>query len=294
MKKNNLIVFATYWNEIDWIEASLEQIEKLNPKEIIICDGCFDPSKQNCSTDGTREIILAWVSKRENARMISALRVSKLEALFKILVGHKKSKWYFALSLSRIKSLYLTMVSNIYRSNQALTFQKMISISKCWKPGVWTTNIDADQFFSDSMFEDISSYVNVKSNFALLTGKENTFFSNFNTYCEDYEEREYNNMPHKIFQNTNFIPTRGTIVEGWNFKSFNLKNFFKSDFYINKFESKYIGRYNHYKFKFSNNRLLEGYSLGDRKSPNLKKYSFNPYLKKHSSIIKTHFGDQLK
>ncbi|MFC1797873.1 hypothetical protein ACFLY2_01640 [Patescibacteria group bacterium] len=75
MKKTNIIIFATYWNEIDWIESSLEQIEKINPIEVIICDGCFDDTKENKSTDGTREIIEKWVSERDNARMISAIRI---------------------------------------------------------------------------------------------------------------------------------------------------------------------------------------------------------------------------
>ena len=39
----NLVVFATYWNEIEWIRPSLAQIDRIDPMEIIICDGCFDP-----------------------------------------------------------------------------------------------------------------------------------------------------------------------------------------------------------------------------------------------------------
>lgn len=53
----NIVLFATYWNEIEWIRASLAQIDAINPTELIICDGCFDPLWPNYSTDGTREII---------------------------------------------------------------------------------------------------------------------------------------------------------------------------------------------------------------------------------------------
>ena len=77
----NLILFATYWNERQWIEASLAQIEAIDPMEVIICDGCFDDSKDNKSTDGTREIIKDWVSKRgPSAKMVSATRLKRAEA----------------------------------------------------------------------------------------------------------------------------------------------------------------------------------------------------------------------
>jgi hypothetical protein len=284
-KQNNIIVFATYWNEKDWIKSSLKQIDKLNPKEIIICDGCFDPKKVNKSTDGTREIIKKWVSRKDNAKMISAIRVSRLKAIYLILKGHNKSKWYYIFTPARAKALYLTLTNNIYRVNQALTFQKMISLSNKWKPEVWTTNFDCDQFYSDEMFKDIIKLINSKNDFGILTGKENTFFKNFNEYTETYEKREYNNMPHKIYKNTTIMPTRGTIIEDWNLETFNLKKFFKADFYINRVKIKKVGRYNHYKFKFNKKRFKEGYQLGNRKAPILKDYKFKKYLGKHPKII---------
>jgi hypothetical protein len=284
-KRNNLIVFATYWNEIDWVRTSLKQIEELNPKEIIICDGCFDDRKVNRSTDGTRDIIKNWIKKRDNATLISAIRVNKFKAIKMILKGHNKLKWYYAFTPARFKSLLLVLKSNSYRVNQALTFQTMISKSKEWKEGYWTTNIDCDQFFSDEMLKKIPQLVNVDNSYGLLTGKENTFFTSFDFHTRNYEKREYNNMPHKIYKGTNFIPTRGTIIESFSLKSLFLKDFFKRDYYINQVEKKNIGRYNHYKFKFSNGRLKKGYSLGDRKEPVLKDYKFIKYNLKHPKII---------
>jgi hypothetical protein len=286
MKKNNIIIFATYWNEIDWIKASLKQIEKLNPVEIIICDGCFDDTRNNMSTDGTREIIKEWVSKRGNATMISATRVSRFSGLIKILKAHDKIKWYYVFTPARFKSLYLTLVSNKYRINQALTFQRMISISKYWKPGVWTSNVDCDQFYSDEMIKKMILEVNnSKTKYGLLTGEENSFFSGFKEYTSEYEKRTYNNLPHMIYKNTNFMPTRATILESFEFINLN----FKKDFYINKVKYLNLGSYNHYKFKFDKTRFEEGYNLGDRKSPNLKSFKFNKYLKEHPTIIKSFF-----
>ena len=48
---NNIILMATYWNEAEFVKASLEQIDKIDPIEVIICDGCFDPKQPLNSTD---------------------------------------------------------------------------------------------------------------------------------------------------------------------------------------------------------------------------------------------------
>lgn len=284
MKKNNLIVFATYWNEKDWVEASLKQIEKLNPKEVIICDGCFDSKKKNRSSDGTFEIIKKWVLKDQSRHLISAVRVSRFKAFFMILKGHNKIPWYYMFSLARLRALYLTLIFNMYRVNQALTFQKMISLSKKWEVGVWTTNVDCDQFYLDSMIENFFKYINSDNDFGLLEGIENTFFENFEDFTNEYERRTYNNMPHKIYKGTNFMPTRATIIEDFDFR-LKFKKKFKADFYINKVNSVNVGFYNHYKFKFDRERFKLGYNLGDRKMPNIKNYFFKKYTFAHPKVI---------
>lgn len=291
---NNIIVFATYWNEIDWVKPSLKQIEKLNPKEVIICDGCFDPRTPNYSTDGTREIIEKWVAKRENARMISAVRVSKLKAFWMMLKGHKKSKFCQIFTPTRLKSLYLTLVDNIYRVNQALTFQYMIFLSREWKPGTWFMCYDCDQFYSDAMMEEIKELVNKKTDIELLIGNELTFFKDFKHCTTQYEKRKYNNMPHKIHPDTSIWPTRGIILENWSSKSFDIKRIFLNEFYINKVKSKNIGDYFHYKFKFSKERSKKGYELGDRKKPDIKQYKMKKYVGDHPDVIKRFFKKLLK
>ena len=61
---SRLLLLATYWNEKDWIDLSLEQIDRIDPDEVIICDGCFDSRRENRSTDGTREKIADFVRRR--------------------------------------------------------------------------------------------------------------------------------------------------------------------------------------------------------------------------------------
>ncbi len=117
MEKNNIILLATYWNEIDWIKPSLEQIDKINPLEIIICDGCFDPNQPNNSTDGTREIIKRFVAERDNAQMVSTLRLSKINTIISLLKGNSKSKSYNILKPSRWLTTLRSARKNVYRLN---------------------------------------------------------------------------------------------------------------------------------------------------------------------------------
>ena len=132
-EKTNIILLATYWDEIDWIKPSLEQIDKINPIEVIICDGCFDPKIKNPhSTDGTREIIAEWVAKHDNARLISPIRTNKTRAFLRLFSLHNKLSFKNYLFPSRLFSAIGGLRKSNYRINQALTFNMMISLSKHW------------------------------------------------------------------------------------------------------------------------------------------------------------------
>lgn len=277
MKYNNLIIFATYWNESDWIDASLKQIDALNPKEIVICDWCFDPKIPNHSTDWTREKIEKWISKRDNAKLISAIRVPN-----KLVWFLRLFKWYKFNNLIRLYSAFLAMIENIYRINQAITFNYMREISDKWKNWDWFMNFDADQFYSDETIKNIIKICNSKNNYWLMTAKEKTFFLNFLEYTQDYEKRTFNNMPHKIYSNTFVKPTRDNHRE----------YFFSRKYYINDSNVKSIDvwTYNHYKFRIKDKkRVSKWYTLWDRKSPILSNYSFKKYDWVHPSIIKNLF-----
>ena len=274
---NNIILFASYWNEIDWIEASLAQIDCIDPIEIIICDGCFDDRYPLHSTDGTREIIEKWVNGKENARLISPKRFSKLRGTWEIFKGHDKSAKLSSIKFSRLFTTLLTIKLVPYRINQGLTFNTMISLSKYWEPGRWFMTYDCDQFYSDSMIEKFS-IVNQETDLGLLQGKEKTFFTDFISYTRDYEKRTYNNMPHRIYSNTTFVPTRNPIVE----------RIFLRKYYFDIFKTKNIGDYYHYKLK-SPERSAATYQVGDRKAPNVNNYGFADLEEPHPSIINRYF-----
>ena len=275
----NLILLATYWNEIDIVEASLSQIDQIDPMEIIICDGCFDDRYPPYSTDGTREIIEKYVNERDDARLVSPKRYSRGRGTWNIYKGHDKISTISRLKPSRLHTVVTALRGEPYRINQALVFNHMISISKYWKIGHWFMTYDCDQFYSDKMIETFS-IVNDKTDYGLLTAKEYTFFTDFHSYTKDYEKRTFNNMPHRILSNSMIIPTRQLVVEKIILRAY----------YANTVKTKYVGEYFHYKF-INTERSAAGYEVGNRKAPNIKNYSFIRFEGEHPTIIQEYFKD---
>lgn len=272
---NNVILLATYWNEIEWIKISLVQIDKIDPIEIIICDGCFDPSVPNYSTDGTREIIEEFVKGRPHARMISALRLPRYMHYVKWLqsLPHEDVGQFNWAKLRIAKSFHKI---NLYRLNQMATFNYMISVSKEFKPGGWFMTYDCDQFYSDEMLEQFKKDMDCEnSDYGLLTGKELTFFNNFNSVSYDHEKRDYNNMPHRVYSDTRFIPTRHPVrlING------------RYRLYTEVEKKKFCGEIFHYHIK-KKERVEQSYSFGDRKPPSPERYKTEPYHGEHPELIK--------
>ena len=292
--ENNIILLATYWNERQWIEPSLKQIYEIDPIEIIICDGCFDPDKQNHSTDGTRKKIIDFVSENDNAKMVSAQRLWRPQGVLEMLRGHAQSKFRNLFSLSRINTVYRSIRTAAYRLNQALTFKYMISQSEKWKPGRWFMTYDADQFYSDETIDKFSLTIG-DTDFGLLTAGERTFFNSFRQYTTEYEERTYNNMPHKIYPDTMIQPTRNLILEKETRTDKPLKENWNNQLYIHHVNTKSVGSYNHYKIKsLDQNRYEEGYELGDRSRPNEEQYLMKDYSKGHPKVIQEHFPEKIQ
>ncbi len=280
----NIILFATYWNEIEWIKQSLDQILEIDPIEIIICDGNFDSRFENKSSDGTREILKKFVEEnRDRARMIPAVRTKRhkkgLEFFFK--AGRKDE----SLKLSRLSfALRSQFLINEYRVNQALTFAKMMNMSKMWQKDRWVMSYDSDQFYSDELI-DFFNICNKKSKYDLITADEWTFPYDFNNYTDKYELRKWNNMPHKIKSNMAIYPTRHFMIES----IFSHKN------YQDNFKKIHGGRYYHYKFRKDQNRLKAGYSLGDRKPPMESRFqNSKKFILTHPRSIRRYFYNDPK
>lgn len=271
---SQLILLATYWNEIDWIKPSLEQIDLINPTEAIICDGCFDPEYPIHSTDGTYEIIQDYVDNRSNAQFISPARVSRLNALTEMFKFYNYQNHLQKLYLSRLKNLVRTSRMHLYRVNQALTFNRMIHLSYKWSIGKWFMTYDCDQFYSDRIIDNLH-YLHHFENYDLLTAKELTFIDSFDFYTTLFEHRTWNNMPHRIHYNTFIAPTRIIFLE----------NPIKRSLYINTVKYKNLDYYFHYKFK-SSTRQEHTYLVGDRSSEN--KSNMNHYKYKTCKLHHNH------
>jgi hypothetical protein len=274
---NSLIIFWTYRNEKQWIIPSLQQLEQLEPREVILCDWCFDPSKPIHSNDWTYEILKERVSTRPRARLIEPVRVpNKYSGFTKLLL----SSWIK--KPIRLITALQAFIENIYRVNQSLTFNHMRELSKHREVGWWFMNYDADQFYGDQMIDDIKWICSKNSEYGLLTAWEKTFFKDFWKYTIEYEKRIFNNMPHKIYNNTFVKPTRDNHRE----------YLFSRQYYIDDIsvKKKHLWFYNHYKFRPNDqNRITEWYALWDRKAPNVDKYPYKKQLEPHPKIIREYF-----
>lgn len=273
--KDNLIIFATYWNECDWIKASLAQIDALNPRKVIIVDGCYDPKQPNTSTDGTREIIEAWVASHPQASMISALRFSRLAGLW-FLFGVGMRLWNFPL---RVALMFYYSRTHIYRINQAATFAHMLRMSRA-QQGDWIMHIDADQFYPDDMVKTIIHLTASPDTQAeLLTANEQTFFDDFSHYTTEYEKRNYNNMPYRLSKHALIVPTRDVVTE-----QYPKPVVYGKDTSIKK---QHIGNYFHYKFRpFAREREDASYTVGDRKKPTTSTYAQQKFDGTHPDCVR--------
>lgn len=276
---NNVILFATYWNEIDWVKPSLAQIDRIDPVEVIICDGCFDLSYPAPSTDGTREVIQEFVEGRENARMISPVRCRTVEGVYEVWKGHDHASAWRRFLPARIRRSALSLGKHHYRINQALTFNRMISLSQFWEEGRWFMTCDCDQFYTDATIRAMKREVNGGTGADLLTADERTFFDGFHRYTDQYEDRKYNNMPHRIRRDTMIFPTRALTVEG----------LLQTRHYADIRPTKYIGTYHHYKFQFED-RFEEAYEVGDRKPPEINKHDMRPFEGEHPTVVQEYFS----
>lgn len=256
-----LVLLGTYWNESEWIDRSLSQIDSIAPDLSILCDGCFDSTKTNRSTDGTRNKIEAYCDRNDNSHMFTAVRSSRYRSILYLLKFGLKRKFSFALFYILAKHAFRT---DKYRLNQAVTFCHMLELALD-KLGddLWIMTYDADQFYDDSYvskFKEIIKSCN-SSSLGLLTSKEKTFNKSFETYTESYEKRTWNNFPHKLYKNTIILPTRDIV----------LVNRFSIEKYIKRIDEKKLGYYFHYKFRINKERELMTYQLGDRKPPSTER-----------------------
>jgi len=271
---SKLILFGTYWNEEKWLDSSLKQIEAIAPDEVILCEGCFDLNENVKSSDNTRRILEDFSAKNDWVTIISPVRHGRLLGAIKLWFGNAKFNKIKCFSPARFKILVRAFLCHHYRINQALTFNKMISMSKYWEPGNWFMNYDADQFYDDEVIDKFKRLEDFEE-YLFLSAKERTFFNTSFVYTDQYEKRNNNNMPHQILDETSIITTRDIVIE----------NNFSFYHYPKKFKGAQVGYYNHYKFSTSE-RFSKGYTVGGRVKPEISDYVEKPYTNHHPLSVK--------
>lgn len=277
MKSNvnvsDIIIFATFWNEIEWIHTSLKQIDIINPRKVIICDGCFDSKYINRSTDGTYEVIKEWAKNKKNVQIISSIRKNKFSHIIDFIL-YKNPTTLFNSIIIKFIGLFYLMKTNNYRLNQMATFQTMLTKYSRIQNQDWFMTYDCDQFYSDDIITSIKNISDYEE-FDLLTTKEFTFFQSFSLYTESYELRDYNNMPHRYIKGMRFLPTRHpSVIQNYRYVNF-------SD--VTK-KKHFVGNVFHYHVK-TEERIKSGYSLGDRKPPSSDRMKTKKYYGIHPKVV---------
>lgn len=274
---NALTVFATYWNEKDWIDTSLAQIDRLNPQTVMVVDGCYDPRYKPESTDGTSDIIAQWADSRPHVTVIPAVRKSRLGNLW-YLFGHRLT--WLNIPLRIFMAMYYAR-TNVYRLNQASTFTYMLRNCGA-QTGSWIMHNDSDQFYPDDVLQEIIATVNDPSDQSdLITADEITFVDDFSSCTTEYEKRNYNNLPYRLKKNTLIVPTRDVVTE-----MYPRPKAYGKDTDLPK---KHLGTYHHYKFRPTTERDALTYNVGDRKKPDYSKFTIEQYTGLYPQVIRERF-----
>lgn len=165
---SRLIVLARYWNDMDWLEASLEHIRYWNPDYTIISEGNWDQDFPQYSVDGTRERVESFVEDIDGC-LIDNIRTD-----------------------------------TNYRKNQAATSNKAMTLAKA-EVGDWVIVIDCDMFFFK---EDIDSYkrMMVESTFIYPVFHTYAFLTDLNC-CQIVKDNCGVKLPYKLVKGYRWIPT---------------------------------------------------------------------------------------
>lgn len=269
---NNITILATFWNEKYWIESSLQQLDQLNVKRIIICEGCFDYRFPLHSTDGTYEIIKEFVKNHSNATLITPYRFKSCKEIsFINAVWNDAIRKRVTFSIPYVFRAFIK--ANYYRSNQALTFGHMLNLADV-NDGDWFMTYDADQFYEDSFYHFINNLNYLDPDIDYLFANERTFISNYNIFTNDKGPKYGTNLPFRYKKNTIIMPTRNMFLLGG----------LKIESYYNTLKGQNIGKYNHYKINYDN-RVSQTYMVGDRIPPSYNGMRIEKFTGKHPAII---------
>lgn len=263
-EKNPLVVLLSVWNEIEWVEKALAQIVSMNPKEILIADGCFDSSIPVRSSDGTREKLETFALSRPNVRVFEAKRRSRLQHIMKDFDFFRKARG--RVPSQTIYRFLRRWALSTYRLNQAATLNFLMSESRTLAAGDFFMTVDVDEFYSPEVIARLRCLCRLEP-YDFLTFREVMLLGGPKRIApfQSASAAKTINIPLRFTGKELFMYTRSV----WRFDEIHGKLLGKPlpDW---KDSGAYLGEVFHCKYRPETSRHELAYELGDRRAPGEK------------------------
>jgi len=165
-----LIVIARYWNDIEWVEASLKHIEMWDPQAVVLSEGNWDQQWSPRSTDGTRNILEDWASGKDHVQVIDNVRADKN-----------------------------------YRVNQANTSNLAMTLVDA-DVGDWVLVVDCDHFYHEKDIKAVRELMEKEKDVDYFTMPTLGFLVDLST-CQYTVDKVGTKIPYRLKPRFNWRPT---------------------------------------------------------------------------------------
>ncbi len=186
-----LIILARYWNDMDMLQASLDQIDywtKGIEAEVYLAEGAWDQKFSARSTDGTREYLETWAKRRSNVLVINNVRANKN-----------------------------------YRINQAETSNLVLQIANWYKlkPDYWMLIVDVDHFYTKADIDKVKEMIKEEGDqFDFFTHEICNFLYDLQ-HCQISFDTTQSRLPSRLFTDSRWVQTNHLTRNGVFYKLHN-------------------------------------------------------------------------
>lgn len=171
-----LIVHGRYWNDADWLDASLQHVDLWEADKVFLTEGCWDKRFPGPSRDATRKMLEAYAGKRQNVRVCSNVR------------------------------------GGAYRDNQAATSQWVMEAARAG-PYDWMVTVDVDHFYTADAIAQVKECMKARPHVDFWYSPVMAFLSNARL-CQHVTARFANFLPYRFLPGCHWIPTCHLAVGG--------------------------------------------------------------------------------
>jgi len=173
-----LILLARYWNDMDFLKASLNQVSYWEADKVYLSEGAWDQNFLQRSTDGTREILEEYAKNKDNVFIIDNVR------------------------------------DDInYRVNQAETSNLVMKLAK-WQPNDWMIQVDVDQFYTKAAIDTVKRMIKEEGDqFDYFTHELSNFLYDLKHHQITLETSQ-SRLPSRLLEGSYWIPTNHLTLNG--------------------------------------------------------------------------------